>query len=586
MKQFMISLALILTLFGLLIFPEPDHAFAAQKETADPTEFIVTSTQDAIDANIGDGICAASNGACTLRAAIQEGTAFSLATIRFNIPGSGPHIIYIFTTVLPNVYNNIHGPNMGNNAEIVIDGTNNGTPLNRGLYVYNDGKSIKGLTVQNFSRTAIGAAGNNTQIGGTAAQEANVLCNVTYGIEANVDTTGTVIYGNYIGVRKNGTTCHNTYGIAISGKNTIIGGSASGQRNIIGGNDTGIYIRNYAENTTIKGNFIGLGPTGTSVVPNTIHGILIAGGTTGSVSTNTVIGGTGANEGNYIAGNGTTGIRINFGSVGTIIQGNRIGLNIFESAHLPNGMGIYVNSSNVTIGGSAAAANWSLDRIELNRDTATSEISNITISDNYIGLTPSFIYRTTSDLDGIKIFQAYDTLIQRNYISHFNTGVNVHQAGGYGHKIIRNRIWDNTGLGIDLGNDGVTLNDNLDADLGPNDYQNFPVITGFTNTSNVFLTISGTLHSAPNRAYNIYLYSNPACDENGYGEGRYFLHNVAANTDASGNATWTSNIITMNNLQGICYTAQAEEAVNLGSASEFSKGFLAGWQIFLPMMKR
>ena len=177
-------------------------------------------------------------------------------------------------------------------------------------------------------------------------------------------------------------------------------------------------------------------------------------------------------------------------------------------------------------------------------------------------------------------------LIQRNYISHFTTGVNVYQAGGYGHKIIRNRIWGNTGLGIDLNNDGVTLNDNLDLDVGPNDLQNFPVITGFTNTLNAWITLNGTLHSTPNKSFNIHIYSNSTCDDNGYGEGRYYLHNVVANTDASGNATWTSNIIPMNDLDGICYTAQAEEAVNLGSASEFSKGFLAGWQIFLPMVKK
>jgi CSLREA domain-containing protein len=584
MCQRIIRIFFAFTLLGLSLVPA-SHPVTAMPETLTPLEFIVNSTQDTVDANIGDGICAASNGACTLRAAIQEGYYNRSHIIRFNIPGTGPRIIYIYDTILPHDYIDILGPNQ-DGAEIVIDGTNNGTLLGRGLYAYEDSVTIQGLTVQNFSRTAIDVAGNNIQIGGVNPQEANVLCNCTYGIEDSYLTSGTLIYGNYVGVRKNGTACPNTYGISINGDNTIIGGAATGQRNIIGGNGYGIYVQYHAENTSIKGNFIGLGPTGNSVVPNTNSGILVNGGTSETVSTNTTIGGTAAGEGNFIAGNGTAGIRINFGSVGTLIQGNRIGLNMYLSAHLPNGMGIYIGSSDVTIGGSVAASNWSLDRFEINRGTATSEISNITISDNAIGVTPDFIYRSTSDLDGIKIFQAFDTLIQRNYISHFTTGVNVYQAGGYGHRIIRNRIWGNTGLGIDLNNDGVTLNDNLDADVGPNDLQNFPVITGFTNTLNAWITLNGTLHSTPNKSYNIYIYSNPTCDDNGYGEGNYFLHNVVATTNASGDAAWTSNIITMNNLQGICYTAQAEEAVNLGSVSEFSKGFLAGWQIYLPMVKR
>lgn len=571
------------TLLGLSLVPA-SRPVTAMPETLVPPAFIVNSTQDLPDQTSGDGICAASNGACTLRAALQEGYNNLSNIITFDIPGTGPHIIYIVGTVLPHAYNDVIGPN-ADGDEIVIDGTNNGTPLNRGLYAAEFGMIIQGLTVQNFSRTAIAVAENNIQIGGTGAQEGNVLCNSNYGLEDNYTTIGTLIYGNYIGVRKNGIACQNTYGVSISGLNTIIGGAATGQRNIISGNSRGIYVQYYAENTSIKGNFIGLGPTGNSIVPNTAYGILVSGGDENPPA-DTTIGGTLAGEGNYIAGNGTAGIRVNFGSIGTLIQGNRIGLNMYESAHLPNDMGIYVNSSDVTIGGSAAAANYSLDRIELNRDTATSEISDITISDNYIGVTPDFIYRTTSDLDGIKIFQAFDTLIQRNYISHFNTGVNVYQAGGYGHKIIRNRIWGNTGLGIDLGNDGVTLNDNLDADVGPNDYQNFPVITGFTNTSNIFITLHGSLHSEPNQSYNIFIYNSPTCDASGYGEGQYFLHNVVANTDASGNANWNSNLITMSSLQGICFTAQAEKATSLGSTSEFSKGYLAGWQIYLPVITR
>ena len=39
--------------------------------------FTVTSTADAVDANLGDGVCSAASGACTLRAAIQQANALA-----------------------------------------------------------------------------------------------------------------------------------------------------------------------------------------------------------------------------------------------------------------------------------------------------------------------------------------------------------------------------------------------------------------------------------------------------------------------------------------------------------------------------
>jgi CSLREA domain-containing protein len=45
--------------------------------SAGVTTFVVNSTADAVDANLGDGECATSSGACTLRAAIQEANAGS-----------------------------------------------------------------------------------------------------------------------------------------------------------------------------------------------------------------------------------------------------------------------------------------------------------------------------------------------------------------------------------------------------------------------------------------------------------------------------------------------------------------------------
>ncbi|MEX1253326.1 MAG: flexitail domain-containing putative surface protein [Dehalococcoidia bacterium] len=53
--------------------------------TPKPEKFTVNSTADAEDLNIGDGICASSTGACTLRAAIQEANATPLTADTINL---------------------------------------------------------------------------------------------------------------------------------------------------------------------------------------------------------------------------------------------------------------------------------------------------------------------------------------------------------------------------------------------------------------------------------------------------------------------------------------------------------------------
>src|SRR5215207_2642842 len=69
----------------------------------------VNSTADDYDDWAGNGICATSTGACTLRAAIQEANKHSGPdTIAFDIPGSNVQTIQLQST-LPNL-NDTTGP--------------------------------------------------------------------------------------------------------------------------------------------------------------------------------------------------------------------------------------------------------------------------------------------------------------------------------------------------------------------------------------------------------------------------------------------------------------------------------------------
>jgi hypothetical protein len=82
-------------------------------------------------------------------------------------------------------------------------------------------------------------------------------------------------------------------------------------------------------------------------------------------------------------------------------------------------------------------------------------------------------------------------------------------ASGSGNSIRQNSIFSNTGLGIDLGADGVTANDSLDADAGANGLQNYPEL--YTSTYNATTneqTTTWWFNSTPNSTFTIDFYSN------------------------------------------------------------------------------
>lgn len=87
-------------------------------------------------------------------------------------------------------------------------------------------------------------------------------------------------------------------------------------------------------------------------------------------------------------------------------------------------------------------------------------------------------------------------------------------------KILRNLIFSNGGLGIDLGFDGVTPNDPDDVDTGGgNNRQNFPVLSTVA-TAGGMTTIQGSLNSIPNTNFRIEFFVNSSCDASFHGEGR------------------------------------------------------------------
>jgi hypothetical protein len=166
-----------------------------------------------------------------------------------------------------------------------------------------------------------------------------------------------------------------------------------------------------------------------------------------------------------------------------------------------------------------------------------------------------------------------------NRIAFNNVGVVGGDAGSgfpdtQRNAILGNRIFSNSGLGIDLfGADdsfGVTNNDAGDGDSGPNHLQNFPVITSANANANG-TTITGTLNSTPNTNFCIEFFASDAADPSGFGEGQIYLSaitpDVLGATDGSGDVSFT---VTLPVAFGAGQVVSATATDSAGNTSEFS----------------
>src|SRR5262249_16389956 len=156
----------------------------------------------------------------------------------------------------------------------------------------------------------------------------------------------------------------------------------------------------------------------------------------------------------------------------------------------------------------------------------------------------------------------------------FNQGAGVAVLGAtsVNNPIRGNAIYQNTGLGIALGGDGVTRNDLGDADGSPNHLQNFPLVTTITPGTG-FTRIGGSLNSQANQDYIIDFYASPAADvaPSLHGGARTYLGSTTVTTFLEGNITFTFDapgVIPLRN----AITATATDAQ--GNTSEFALNFI------------
>lgn len=227
---------------------------------------------------------------------------------------------------------------------------------------------------------------------------------------------------------------------------------------------------------------------------------------------------------NIIGNNGGDGVLILNQSNGNNVVGNTIGTNLDGSLDFGNG------GAGVRIAG--------------------------TSSDNFVGGT---------------------NLAEGNLIAYNNKGVVVGQDANdlsVQNTILNNSIYRNALPGIDLGNDGPTPNHPTNPAVGPNNFQNYPVLGGFTIT-NTGLRITWTLHTVPSADYILQFFKNEIGDP----EGKVKVGELSITTDVNGNASGVIDIggVPLNTP----ITATATQVISLeeeifGDTSEFSTPLIYG----------
>ena len=434
-------------------------------------------------------------------------------------------------------------------------------------------------------------------------------------------SSDTYVQDNRIGVDRTGCAAlPNEVGVVLrdSGYN-LIGGTKRRERNLISGNThDGILIESTPSTSSpsdfneVYGNYIGSDVYGEIAIPNGDAGVEINGGQ------NNEIGCTVAGAGNLISGNTGDGVEITGGAANNFVQGNFIGVQSDYSSALGNGRSgvevylvaivggttdnlIGADLNIVTIGDRATGRAWKSRSVakpsakgRAPRAVPLSQFGKQNASpkpdrrQRLKGSLPKRVTRlTTGDRFAVSATQE-QKIAQQGVVKHETVappsstadganiianngedGVRVSNTGDIRNLITGNSIYANNGLGINLGTDGVTLNDAGDPDEGPNHLQNFPVITGAAVDTQ---TITGILHSQSDD-FIIDFYLNDDCDSSGYGEGKTYLGSTDASADGHGDATFSFNSPLAPFTANQIITATARDFS--GNTSEFSRCFTA-----------
>jgi len=361
-------------------------------------------------------------------------------------------------------------------------------------------------------------------------------------------STNNLVEGNYIGIDVDGANKlpNQEMGVRLSselpqlsssstGSTTDLGPPAlnsignpkdvGGLNTISGNGHDGVYIGEGALANQVDGNYIGTDPTGVNALGNSQNGVAIVGSPIniiGGLNTEAPLNSIAhydSQKNVYIVDPISGGF--SHGKIHNIISGNG-----------ESGVSIVNDYTHTDINGNS------------NKAPATNLIHG-----NYIGTDVSGKLDLGNSGDGVTIKDASknevmtpakvgpgSTIADPNVIA-FNKGngvsvISTSSGSAIGNDIVDNDVHGNSKLGIDLGNDGVTQNqDPASTGVGgPNDFMNHPTGIAYYSQKYNQTILSGKLNNATTLSpAAISIYANKEINPSGYGEGQRFLGFISQN---------------------------------------------------------
>ena len=470
--------------------------------------FMTASVNAAIITVNSLGDTQADDGSCTLREAIvaaNTDTPSGITGVECTA-GAGDDVILFEVagtiqpaSALPQISSTVHidgysAPGASKNTDpmvtnavltVEIDGVNAGNVPGLHLVSAAGGSIIEGLVINN---------------------SANFTCCFQVGVLLDQVSSGspTILRGNFIGTDPSGTMDlgKGAAGYYIDGSNNIVIGSDTGEavdpaaRNLVSGNDTVGIMLYLSSNVRVRGNLVGTRADGECIALGEADSTgNQAAGIHCSECTQSVI------SDNLSSGNGS-GIEFSGSANYVLVQGNMVGTNAGGFSPVPNLNG------------------------------------GIRITDN-----ANFNGILVSDLD------IRENLVAFNLCDACSGGIEIQNVSpnndARGIRLHSNLVHSNEGLEIELASHsedsmtavyGVTANDPGDTDTGPNDLQNFPVVTAARVEATAILVIDFTLDSTPGVQHTVEFFHTSICDDSGHGGSETYIGGVGVDTDANGDA--------------------------------------------------
>jgi parallel beta-helix repeat protein len=396
---------------------------------------IATDDANAHDVDPGNGICSNFSGSCTLRAALEEAnTTAALDVIQFADGLAGLTVVIAASEgPLPTVINQVfilgetiagydNSATLLRNAppQLTIDGSNLSSSSENGLLFFGEGASdsiVSALSIVNFPGDGI---------------------TTTFGADR------LTIHRNYIGVKPDRTSAANDgNGVrATSSNGHLIGRDRNagataftGLGNVIQSNGQSGVRLEASNNNELRGNLIGISPSGTGDRGNGAYGIHVSG--SGNVIGDRL---NAASAGNFIGGNNQGGMLI----VGNnnLVHANQLGKGETGGFISSEGNGIEVYGSGNFIGNTNNNGNKIYehdgDGIQLGQQGGTAANSNFVIGNEVGSAGSQFPLLLSGNLIGIDINQGDTNIITDNVV--LNSSSHGIYIRGTGNTLLRNRV--------------------------------------------------------------------------------------------------------------------------------------------------